>query len=107
MMDEPREHKYEYDHYDLGYGLHYGVHSLFGEHVAIGTGASMVHLYPYKIFIGDDKENVVLLTPAQQRVMRNMFKAVARRIEAARLQPQHQEGSVAPESAKEKPDAPA
>jgi len=88
------EHRYEYRHYDLGYGLHYGIHSLFGEHVAIGVGSNMVHLYPYKIVVGPDPADAVALTPAQQRVMRNMFRAMSRRIEAARVAPVTESGTV-------------
>lgn len=89
---QERVHRYEYDHYDLGYGLHYGVHSLFGEHVALGTGANMVHLYPYKIFIGTEDGQSVQLSPAQQRIMSNMFRAIRRRIEMAGLKAERNEG---------------
>ena len=78
--------KYEYNHYDLGYGMHYGMHSFFGEHIAFGTGSNMVHIYPYKIYIGDDKEHAIEMTPEQQRVLKNIFKIIGRRIEAANLE---------------------
>ena len=70
--------KYEYEHYDLGYGMHFGKHSVFGPHVAIGSGDSMVHFYPYKIFFADGSE--IRLSPKQQRAMVNSLFAIERRI---------------------------
>lgn len=82
---ERKDFKYEYDHYDLGYGMHYGMHSVFGEHIALGRGSNMVHIYPYKIYIGDDKKNALEVAPEQQRVLRNVFKTMKRRIEADKI----------------------
>jgi hypothetical protein len=90
MSDEKnkdkKSFKYEYNHYDLGYGMHYGMHSFFGEHIAFGTGSNMVHIYPYKIYIGDDHSNALEITPEQQRVLKNVFKIIGRRIESANLE---------------------
>ena len=77
-------HKYEYEHYDLGYGMHFGRHSIFGPHLAIGRGRDMVHIYPYKVFIGGES---VPLSPEQQRVVLSVFGAVERRISATRVAP--------------------
>jgi len=80
-MEQKQDSKYEYRHYDLGYSLHYGIHSIFGEHLALGRGPNMVHLYNNRIYIGDRKENSVALTPEQQQVMRNVFSLMRRKIE--------------------------
>lgn len=80
MSDENRKRKYEYKHFDLGYGMHYGEHSLYGPHIALGIGANAVHLYPYKIFIGEDHNAAISLTPAQQRVISNLFEIMQRRV---------------------------
>jgi hypothetical protein len=91
---EKKTFKYEYNHFDLGYGMHYGMHSFFGEHIAFGTGSNMVHIYPYKIYIGDDNENALEVSPEQQRVLRNIFKIIGRRIEAAKLDPEVHKGEI-------------
>ena len=91
---EKKTFKYEYNHYDLGYGMHYGMHSFFGEHIAFGTGSNMVHIYPYKIYIGDDNEHAIDITPEQQRVLKNVFKIIGRRIEAAELNPDKHTGEL-------------
>ncbi len=84
-----KNYKYEYDHYDLGYGLHYGVHSIFGKHIALGnSGAGMVHIYPYKIFIGDNHDNAIELTPEQQKVIENAFRSIERGIQIRKVQPE-------------------
>ena len=92
--EKTKDFKYEYDHYDLGYGLHYGMHSIFGEHIALGTGANMVHIYPYKIFIGENKTNAIDTSPEQRRILKNIFKIIGRRIEAAHLSPEHDSGVI-------------
>jgi len=79
-MTKENSHRYEYNHYDLGYGLHYGVHTRFGEHVALGTGRNMIHVYPYKIFIGDDPEKAVDLNPDQQAIVQALLSTMKRRI---------------------------
>jgi hypothetical protein len=84
--------KYEYNHYDLGYGLHYGVHSRFGEHVALGQGRNMVHIYPYKIYIGDDHSQAINLTPDQQAVVQSMLSTMLRR--ASVVKPETTEGEL-------------
>lgn len=93
-QEQKKHFKYEYDHFDLGYGMHYGVHSVFGEHVAFGERSNMVHIYPYKIFIGDDPDMAIRLTPAQQRVLANVFKIVKRRIDMAGALPEHESGEM-------------
>ena len=77
---EDSKRKYEYEHYDLGYGMHFGRHSLFGPHVAIGKGSNMVHVYPYKVFIADEE---VPLSPGQRRVVSDVLKALELRVAGA------------------------
>ena len=76
--------RYEYNHYDLGYGLHYGVHTRFGEHVALGQGRNMVHIYPYKIYIGDDHGQAITLAPDQQAVVQAMLSTMLRRAQSVK-----------------------
>ena len=89
-----KEFKYEYDHFDLGYGMHYGVHTVFGDHVALGQGSNMIHIYPYKIYIGADKDKAIPLDQDQQRVIKNIFKVLKRRVEGAQLVPNKHVGNL-------------
>ena len=92
-----KEYKYEYDHFDLGYGMHYGMHSIFGEHLALGTGSNMVHIYPYKIFIGSDKSDAIDLDPEQQRIIKNIMKVIKRRIQRSEIDAEHESGLLTEE----------
>jgi len=92
--DKNKDYQYEYDHFDLGYGMHYGVHSYFGEHIAFGRGSNMVHIYPYKIFIGEGEETAVQMTPEQQRILRNVMKIVGRHIENSKLKADKEKGRL-------------
>ena len=93
---EQKEYQYEYDHFDLGFGMHYGVHSYFGEHLAFGRGANMIHIYPYKIYIGDEHDDAIDLSPKQTRVLRNIFGMVKRAIEAHKIKSEKYTGSMGP-----------
>ena len=89
-----KEYKYEYAHFDLGYGMHYGMHSIFGEHLALGSGSNMVHIYPYKIYIGADPTKAVDLDAEQQRVIKNIMKVIKRRIQASELDAELETGII-------------
>jgi len=40
----------------------------------------MIHVYPYKIFIGDDPEKAVDLNPDQQAIVQALLSTMKRRI---------------------------
>ena len=99
-MSKPKEektYKYEYNHYDLGYGMHYGIHSYFGEHIALGVGSNMVHIYPYKIYIGDGEDNAIPLKAEHQRILKNIFKIMGGKIEASKVKAETYKGEMGEE----------
>lgn len=79
------KHKYEYDHYILGPDIHYGRHSAFGRHVAIGQGNNTVHLYPNRIYIGGKKGTSLSLTPEQTLVMSRILNKMGQRAQGDQL----------------------
>jgi hypothetical protein len=87
-----KQFKYEYNHVDLGYGIHIGDHTIYGKHVALGKGSNMIHIYPYKIYIGDDHDNAIELNSEQQRIVSNILRVMTRTAESAAVEKQKEEG---------------
>jgi len=85
------KHKYEYDHFVLGPDLHYGKHSAFGRHLAVGRGADTVHLYPNKIYIGGKKGTSVPLSPQQVLIVSRVLNKLDQRVNSNQLL-EHLEG---------------
>jgi hypothetical protein len=85
--------KYEYCHYVLGPEVHFGKHSAFGDHVAIGTGASSLHIYRNRIFIGNGEE--IKLTPSQTMLVSRILKRIEDKVDEQllleRLELEHKE----------------
>lgn len=76
---------HEYMHHVLYPGVHYGKHSRFGNHVALGDGANSVHLYGSKIYIGGKDGTEVPLTPAQMLIVSRVLGRLEQRINSKTL----------------------
>ena len=84
-MSNDKKHKYEYDHFVLGPDMHYGKHSAFGRHLAIGNGPNSVHLYPSKIYIGGKKGTSVPLAPEQVLIMSRILSRLDQKVREDQL----------------------
>jgi hypothetical protein len=84
-MPENNKHKYEYDHFVLGPDIHYGKHSAFGRHLAVGSGANSVHLYSTKIYIGGKKGTSVPLSPEQVMIMSRILSKLDQKVKEDQL----------------------
>ena len=80
-MDNTRKprFKYEYEHYVMAPGVHYGRHSIFGPHIAVGDGPNSFHVYPSKIYIGGRTGTSINLTPEQMRIVARILNKVDQR----------------------------
>ena len=84
-MPENKKHKYEYDHFILGPDVHYGKHSAFGRHLAVGQGANTVHIYPSKIYIGGKQGTSVPLSPAQVLIISHVLSKLDQKVHQDQL----------------------
>ena len=71
--------KYEYEHYVMAPGVHYGRHSIFGPHIAVWDGPNSFHVYPSKIYIGGRTGTSINLTPEQMRIVARILNKVDQR----------------------------
>ena len=91
-----KEHKYEYDHYVISPDIHFGKHSVFGKHVAIGTGRNSIHIYPSRIYIssGSEGENIQL-SPKQAMLVGGILEKIGQRTEQYKKL-EHVDGDIKP-----------
>jgi len=80
---EEKKPKFEYSHYVLFPGIHLGIHSVFGEHVALGVGRNSVHLYKNRIFLGDGTE--FKLSPSQTMMVSRILSRIAQKVDEKQL----------------------
>jgi len=77
--------KYEYDHFVLGPDVHYGKHSVFGRHLAVGSGANTVHLYPTKMYVGGKQGSSIPLSPDQMLIVGRILSKIEQRAQQKQL----------------------
>ena len=81
MAEDQR--KFEYAHYVLFPEVHYGQHSVFGDHIALGLGRNSMHIYRNRIFMGDAGE--IRLTPEQTLVMSRIINRLHQKVSEKQL----------------------
>lgn len=75
----------ERERYILGPDQHYGLHTGFGRHFAVGRGAQTVHLYPGRIHIGGSSGDSLPLNSRQSAIVTKVLDRIARRIEEQKM----------------------
>ena len=77
------EKKYEYAHYVLFPEVHFGKHSVFGDHVALGSGQNSIHIYRNRIFIGNGDE--IKLSPQQSFIVSRILSRIEQKADEKHL----------------------
>jgi hypothetical protein len=81
----PDSFKYEYEHYMLAPGIHFGKHRQWGTHIALGEGANSIHIYPSKIYIGGKEGSDIVLSPSQMLIVKRILNRLEQKISSDKL----------------------
>jgi hypothetical protein len=77
-MANGRKFPFEYEHHKLSPDVHFGKHTLYGRHLAIGTGEDTIHIYPTKLHFGGKDGQSLPLTAAQSLQVVRLLNKIER-----------------------------